>query len=216
MSEERFEAWLRENADDYHRPPADVPREEMWEQITRARQAQPARVAGHIGPRVSPMRYAVAASLIMGAGIGLGYWLRGGSDATPTPVVATTAPPTMTARDSAIRSVTYEVASVQHLTAVEAMLTSYRANEEAASDAAMKRWARDLLSSTRLLMDSPAGEDPVRRKLLEDLEYVLARIVQLDPNAPAEDRDMLDRAIAREQVLTRIRSSIPAGFSSGN
>lgn len=216
MSEERFEAWLKENADDYHRPPANVPRDEMWEQITRARQAQPAQVAGHIGPRVSPMRYAIAASLIMGTGIGLGYWLRGGSDATPTPVVATTSSPTTAAQDSAIRSVTYEVASVQHLTAVEAMLTSYRANEEAASDAAMKRWARDLLSSTRLLMDSPAGEDPGRRKLLEDLEYVLARIVQLDPNAPAEDRDQLDRAIAREQVLTRIRSSIPAGFSSGN
>ena len=148
----------------------------------------------------------------MGAGIGLGSWLRGGSDAIPAPSVATVTP----AQDSAIRNVTYEFASVQHLTAVEAMLTSYRASEEAASDAAMKRWARDLLSSTRLLMDSPAGEDPGRRRLLEDLEYVLARIVQLDPNAPAEDRDMLDRAIAREQVLTRIRSSIPAGFSSGN
>ena len=212
MSEERFETWLKENADDYHRPPADVPRDEMWEHITRARQASSARMAGHIGPRVSPMRYAVAASLIMGAGIGLGYWLRGGSDATPAPSVATVT----AAQDSAIRNVTYEFASVQHLTAVEAMLTSYRASEEAASDAAMKRWARDLLSSTRLLMDSPAGEDPGRRRLLEDLEYVLARIVQLDPNAPAEDRDMLDRAIAREQVLTRIRSSIPAGFSSGN
>jgi hypothetical protein len=79
----------------------------------------------------------------------------------------------------------------------------------------MQRWARDLLASTRLLMDSPAGEDPVRRQLLGDLEYVLARIVQLDPNAPAEDRALVDRAINREQVLTRIRSSIPAGFPSG-
>jgi hypothetical protein len=95
-------------------------------------------------------------------------------------------------------------------------LTSYRANEEAATDAAMRRWARDLLASTRLLMDSPAGEDPGRRQLLEDLELVLAQIVQLDPNAPAEDRAQLQRSIAREQVLTRIRSSIPAGFSSGN
>ena len=104
MSEERFETWLKENADDYHRPPANVPRDEMWEHITRARQASSARMAGHIGPRVSPMRYAVAASLIMGAGIGLGYWLRGGSDATPAPSVATVTP----AQDSAIRNVTYE------------------------------------------------------------------------------------------------------------
>ena len=39
MSEEKFEAWLKENADGYHRPPADVPRDEMWESIARARQA---------------------------------------------------------------------------------------------------------------------------------------------------------------------------------
>lgn len=213
MSEERFEAWLKENADDYNRPPANVPRDEMWQTIARARQAQPTRVAGHIGSRLSAMRYAVAASLLIGTGIGLGYWLRGGTSTPPTPQVATAA---MQQQDSLIRNVTYDMASVHHLSAVESMLTSYRASAESASDQAMRRWARDLLGSTRLLMDSPAGEDPSRRQLLEDLEYVLAQIVQLDPDAPAEDRDMLDRAIKREQVLTRIRNSIPAGFSSGN
>jgi hypothetical protein len=130
--------------------------------------------------------------------------------------VAQVAAITTQQQDSLIRNVTYDMASVRHLSAVEMMLTTYRATEETATDQAMKRWARDLLGSTRLLMDSPAGDDPGRRKLLEDLEYVLAQIVQLDPNAPAEDRALLDRAITREQVLTRIRSSIPAGFSSGN
>ena len=212
MSEEKFEAWLKENAADYHRPPEDVPREAMWESIARARQARPAQVVGHIGPRFSVMKYAVAAGLLISAGIGLGYWMRGPGAAAP-PVVATTN--ISPAADSAMRSVTYDVASVQHLTAVEAMLTSYRAEERLQSDAVLHRWARDLLASTRLLMDSPAGEDASRRRLLQDLEYVLAQIVQLDPNAPAEDRAMVDRAIAREQVLTRIRSSIPAGFPSG-
>ena len=210
MSEERFEAWLKENADTYHRPPGDVPRDEMWDAITRARQARPAPVVGHIGNRASPLRYAVAASLLIGAGIGLGYWLRGPVATTPSVVTSVPA-----ATDSAIRSATYEVASVQHLSAVEAMLTSFRATEPNANDLALHRLARDLLSTTRLLMDSPAAEVAGRRQLLEDLEYVLAQIVQLDPNAPAEDRAMVDRAINREQVLTRIRSSIPAGFSRG-
>lgn len=209
MSEERFEAWLKEHAADYHRPPTEVPRDQMWEAITRARQERPMPVAGHIGSRVSPIRYAIAASLLIGAGIGLGYWMRG-PDAVP--VVVTSVP---FASDSALRDATYDIASVQHLTAVEAMLTSFRADQRSASDQALQRWARDLLASTRLLMDSPAGEDNSRRQLLEDLEYVLAQIVQLDPNAPAEDRAMVDRAINREQVLTRIRSSIPAGFPSG-
>lgn len=207
MSEERFEAWLKENADDYHRPPADVPREEMWNAIARARQARTARRRWSlIADRWS---LAMAASMLIATGIGLGYWMRGPDAVAPT--IASLPP----AADSTIRNSTYEVASVQHLTAVEAMLTSFRAGEPAGTDQAMQRWARDLLASTRLLMDSPAGEDASRRQLLEDLEYVLAQIVQLDPNAPAEDRAMVDRAINREQVLTRIRSSIPAGFPSG-
>jgi hypothetical protein len=210
MSEEKFEAWLKENADEYHRPPANIPREEMWDAITRARKARPAPVAGHIGSRVSPLRYAVAASLLIGAGIGLGYWMRG-SDAPPAVV---TAPASAT--DSALRSTTYDVASMAHLSAVESMLTSFRSTNRPEDEKALQRLARDLLSTTRLLMDSPAADDASRSQLLEDLEYVLVQIVQLDPNAPAEDRAMVNRAISREQVLTRIRSSIPAGFSSGS
>lgn len=210
MSEERFEAWLKEHAADYHRPPAEVPREEMWDAIARTRQSRPAHVAGHIGT-VRAIRYAAAASLLIGAGISLGYWMRG-----TTPTQSATVAQVSTPADSVNRNVSYEVASAQHFTAVEAMLTSFRGTGSTESDVVMRRWARDLLASTRLLIDSPAGEDASRRKLLEDLEYVLAQIVQLDPKAPAEDRAMVDRAIAREQVLTRIRSSIPAGFSSGS
>ena len=212
MSEEKFEAWLKEHAADYHRPPDsnDIPREAMWEAITHARTASRTRVVGHIASRVTFIRYAAAASLLIATGIGVGYWMRG--PATTAPAVTALA---LTPADSAIREVTYDVASVQHLSAVEAMLTSFRAEQRTETDQVMQRWARDLLASTRLLMDSPAGDVPDRRRLLEDLEYVLMQIVQLDPNAPAADRAMVDRAITREQVLTRIRSSIPAGFPSG-
>ena len=211
MSEERFEAWLKENADEYHRPPGDVPREEMWEAIARARQARVSPVAGHIGRRVPLVRYAIAASLLIGAGIGLGYWMRGPATQGPVVISSRTVVP-----DSVISNTTYDVASVAHLTAVESMLTSFRAEQQTETQATLQRLARDLLATTRLLMDSPAGDNAARRQLLEDLEYVLAQIVLLDPNAPAEDRAMVDRAIAREQVLTRIRSSIPAGFSRGD
>jgi hypothetical protein len=211
MSEEKFEAWLKEHAADYHRPPDEVPRDAMWDAITHARAARPTKVAGHIGGRIPPMFYAIAASLLIATGIGLGYWMRGPASGSAPATIASVTP----AMDSAIRRTTYDVASVQHLTAVEALLTSFRAEQRSETDQAMQRWARDLLAGTRLLMDSPAGEDPIRRQLLQDLEYVLAQIVQLDPNAPAADRAIVDRAINREQVLTRIRSSIPAGFPSG-
>ena len=212
MSEEKFGAWLKDNADEYHRPPADVPRDEMWDAITRARQAHGAGrrslAAGRWGDRWS---LAIAASLLIGAGIGLGYWMRGSDAVAPAVVTGVSA-----ATDSALRSTTYDVASMAHLSAVESMLTSFRETNRREDEVALQRLARDLLSTTRLLMDSPAADDASRSQLLEDLEYVLVQIVQLDPNAPAEDRAMVNRAINREQVLTRIRSSIPAGFSSGS
>jgi hypothetical protein len=94
------------------------------------------------------------------------------------------------------------------------MLTSFRADERAETEPAALG-ARPAVEHPAL-MDLPAAEEPSRRQLLQDLEYVLVQIVQLDPNAPAEDRAIVDRAINREQVLTRIRSSIPAGFPSGS
>ena len=210
MSEEKFEAWLKEHADEYHRPPAEVPREEMWAAIARARQARVVPASHRWSPVASRWSLAMAASLLIGAGIGLGYWMRGSDTLAPAVVTAPAA------ADSVLRNATYDVASMAHLSAVESMLTSFRTTSRREDEMALQRLARDLLSTTRLLMDSPAADDATRSQLLEDLEYVLVQIVQLDPNAPAEDRAMVNRAIAREQVLTRIRSSIPAGFSSGS
>ncbi len=42
--------------------------------------------------------------------------------------------------------------------------------------------AADLLTRTRLLIDSPAANDPAMRNLLEDLELVLAQVVRLQNN----------------------------------
>jgi hypothetical protein len=207
MSEERFEEWVRDNADSYHKP-GEVPREAMWDAITAARQT---RVAGHVGRRTgSRVWLATAATLLVTTGVGLGYWLRGG-ETGETAVASVPA----AASDSDLQRLTYDVASNRHFTAAEALLTTFRSNTASEGDDAVRGWARDLLSSTRLLMDSPAGDDAVRRRLLEDLEYVLAQIVQLPTDAPPADRALVDGAIARQDMMTRIRSSIPAGFPSG-
>ena len=109
----------------------------------------------------------------------------------------------------------YDIAAVQHLAAAEALLTSFRASRDTSMDDVMRRWARDLLSTTRLLLDSPAAGDAQRRKLLEDLEVVLIQMVKLPTNDARFDRELIERSIARQQVLIRIRTSIPAGAASG-
>src|ERR1039458_3783747 len=83
-------------------------------------------------------------------------------------------------------------------------------------DKQLSTWARDILSNTRLLLDSPAADDPSRRRLLQDLELVLVQMVQRSPAAEeAEERSHIDRSMERTQVLPRLRSALPAGRNNG-
>jgi hypothetical protein len=250
MSDERFEAWLRETAKGYNRPPDIPPREEMWDHITSAERRAP---SAEMHRRFAVRRLwtlAAAASLLLGAGIGLGYWARGTSGSSvvtgssgpqsiaPESSVAQT-PSALGARRSALDSspsapgprpsalgtnvdelplgtpTGYDVLASQTLTAAEALLVSFRTSEDTAFDDLMRRWSRELLSTTRLLIESPAAENAQRRRLLEDLELVLVQMAQLPAADAALERDLVKRTITRRQVLTRIRTSIPAGASSG-
>jgi hypothetical protein len=110
----------------------------------------------------------------------------------------------------------YQVATIRHLSNAEALLTAFRTDSrDARMDAQLSTWARDLLSNTRLLLDSPAADDPQRARLLGDLELVLAQIVQLSPGAAAQDRELIEGSIRSGQVMTRLRSAIPAGPTRG-
>ena len=110
----------------------------------------------------------------------------------------------------------YQVATLTHLSDAEAMLTSFRSHTDEKMDAAMAKWARDLLTNTRLLLDSPAAADPRRRQLLEDLELTLVDIVQLSPTAGAQDRQMIEKNLDQGHVITRLRTAIPAGMQKGS
>jgi hypothetical protein len=109
----------------------------------------------------------------------------------------------------------YTLATAQHLADAETLLTSFQLqSRNQQMDGQFSQWAKGLLSNTRLLLDSPAGDDPRRAKLLQDLELVLAQIVQLSPNAAATDRELIQGSIQRGQVITRLRTAIPAGQPS--
>ena len=115
----------------------------------------------------------------------------------------------------------YAIATTQQLLEVQALLTAFDANTrqatgsatgtkaDAKADAHLASWARDLLSNTRLLLDSPAGADPHRRQLLEDLELVLVQIAALSPDAAASDRAAIAHTLDDAQVLPRIKAAIP-------
>lgn len=112
----------------------------------------------------------------------------------------------------------YQLTAVRHLSEAEALLTSFRTRTTADQqmDAQLGSWARALLSNTRLLLDSPVANDPQRRPLLEDLELVLVQIVQLSPGSTPQDRELIEKTLQQDHVMTRLRTAIPAGPQRGS
>jgi hypothetical protein len=100
----------------------------------------------------------------------------------------------------------FTLASREHLQRAEALVSVVAATPvDATMDSLTGKWAREMLVNTRLLLDSPAGDDPLRRRLLEDLETVLVQLIQRSGVAD-EDREILDRTLERTQLLTRLRT----------
>lgn len=109
----------------------------------------------------------------------------------------------------------YRLATLRHFTAAEALLASYDASgKDAKADAQLASWASDLLAQTRLLLDSPAARDPVRRKLLQDLELVLVQMAQLSPASPRVEHDLIDGSVRHNDILTRLHTAVPAGATT--
>ena len=109
----------------------------------------------------------------------------------------------------------YRLASQQMLGQAEALLIQYRTDVAAdRMDPAIGRWAREVLTSTRLLLDSPAAEDRGMRDLLEDLELVLAQIVQRSGQSDSLDDEMIDQTIEDRDLLPRLRGATPIGVGT--
>lgn len=125
---------------------------------------------------------------------------------------------TIAGHDSPAPTSAYQLTTVRYLSEAEALLTSFRARNPADQqmDAQLGAWARQLLTNTRLLLDSPVGNDPHRRPLLEDLELVLVQIVQQSPGTAPQDRELIEKTLQQEHVLTRLRTAIPAGAQHGS
>ena len=149
----------------------------------------------------------LAAALMMG--IGLGRISR--NTTTPVPGVASSATDTATPASS-----DYDRAASELLGRTVMLLTSLPA--EARNVGAGERFsnqATELLTSTRLLLDSPAASDARFKDLLEDLELVLGQIAMLQSGRTRQEIDLITDALEERDVVPRIRSAV-ARFSKGD
>lgn len=130
--------------------------------------------------------------------------------AEPAPTVAGNGRPTG-------RSLPYVVATREHLSRSETFLAGIRANPEFESaDSELENWARSLLTRTRVLMASPAGRDPETRRLLEDLELMLAQIVVTAATRDPGEARIVGENIEGSGLLYRLRSAAEENIGPGD
>lgn len=100
----------------------------------------------------------------------------------------------------------YALATREYVRGAETLLVRVTAQEQPPMPDAVVAQARDLLLTTRLLLDSPIGDDPARALLLEDLELVLMQVSQLQAGNEA-DRSLVTEAIIQNGLIERLRNA---------
>jgi hypothetical protein len=191
----------------YNVPPAP-PLDEMWGRIARERfgaraRARRARVAWWTG---------LAAALVVGVGIG-----RLTGPGTVTVASTDDSRPAAGGLRAADTTTAYDRATARYLGQTAALLIALPAEARAGrTDQRFVARAAELLTTTRLLLDSPAAADPKVRALLEDVELVLAQVARLESDRGRVEFELIAQALEQRDLLPRLTSAAAAGVEAGD
>ncbi|HSQ32516.1 MAG TPA: hypothetical protein VLN49_21825 [Gemmatimonadaceae bacterium] len=206
MTDDRFEELMRDAAHTYHNPP-EPDLDAIWSAVEHQSWGPGRKLhrAWQTVTRIPPW-VAIAATLVIGIAIGRASMNIGRPAAAVTRVAVT--PRTSTRADSAAAT-PYETETSQYLGQTAALLIALPASVRGgrADDRLIAR-AGELLTRTRLLIDSPAANDPEMRGLLEDLELVLAQVVRLQEDHSRTELDLINRALEQRDVIPRLRLAV--------
>lgn len=197
-----------------YRVPPEPPLDEMWEAIEDRHFGAPAialvDAARSRGGAQSRSRFrspswgilvaGIAAALVIG--VGVGRMSRG--------VVVAVAPDFKEGDYSWSNDEPYRQATTEYLGQTVALLTSLpAAARNGQPDARFVSQAGDLLTTTRLLLDSPAAaSDPRLKNLLEDLELVLAQLSRLPSEHGKTELNLIAEALEQRDVVPRVRAAV--------
>ncbi len=185
----------------------EVPREMMWKRIEQRRAARAGDRGLGIGDRGSVRRVgrwrgiaAVAAVLV--GGIAIGRYVMPSREAPTAHSMAQLA-------DSMASPA--RVAMEEHLVRTVALLTAVRDRDpKQGPEPDVTSWARELLGTTRLLLDEPSLRDDRTRALLQDLELVLMQIIDARGTSAPEVRSAPTETMRETNLLPRVRAVMTA------
>jgi len=214
MDDNRFDEVIRDLPRSFNTPP-QAPLDDMWTVIEDAHFNAPSSISTGRGT-IARAPWLAAAALVIGIGIGryLPRAMKPAANPAPASTIAST---TLASRDGDTSAVAdaYRDQTSRYLGQAAALLVSLPARDASGkADAGFAGKAADLLVTTRLLMDSPAAQDPKLRSLLEDLELVLVQIARLRGERNKGDLDLIHQAVEQGDVLSRLNSAVVTNQSS--
>lgn len=196
MNDAEFDKLMRETAAEYRTPPP-VSFDDLWPAIERG------AFDSGVRDRRGVLRSWVLRAVPLAAAAALGLVI--GRFTAPAPVlVDAPAEPgvVVQAANDPLRAATTE-----YLGETAALLSALP-GQAAGPDRLFLTQARELLSMTRLLLDSPDGIDPDLAGLLEDLELVLVQVARLPAASGAEEEvDLITETLEFRDVLARLESA---------
>jgi hypothetical protein len=211
MTDDRIDRLVDNGVADYHTPPGEVPRDELWQRIQAARRTG-IRHDTRLARRVWIWPSAAAAAVILIAvGVIVGRRMERSVPAAARVIAA--AKPDTSRPDARA----YRLVLLQHMAGVEAMITAFRTSAKAGTmDKRIAGWSQELLSTTRMLESSAAADDPVMQRLLVDLDLVLTQIARYTGTGSyhPEELDVIEHSITKRGVISKLRSTLPGRAAS--
>jgi hypothetical protein len=218
MKDSGFESKrVRDAMRQYNEPP-ETPRDAIWARI-QAERAE-SRVTDISWTRrlwSSPRLWvpaAAAAVLIIGISIGRFTAPAGDGEVTPdeSAMVVPEDNTPSSPRGAVDNNTAYRMAATPVLNKAELLLAEFSAGDSLGENGdSFSTRATKLLTDTRLLLDSPAADDPELKRVLSDLELVLTQIVRLAGDQEQDERDLIDENMKNRSLIPRLRATSPTG-----
>jgi hypothetical protein len=210
--DDKLDGRLEEAARQYNEPP-ETPRDAMWARIVAGKATRmPKPASNWRSPRMW-VPAAAAAVLLIGIAIGR-YSTPGdiGPVADRDTTIGTQREPTGSPGREANVSA-YQLAAIPIFNQAELLLTQFRSGDiQAENGESFTKRAASLLTDTRLLLDSPAAEDPKMHRLLGDLELVLVQMVRLTEEDDQEEVELITDSMKTRSLLPRLRTNAATGI----
>jgi hypothetical protein len=183
-----------------YRVPPEADRERIWSAI-ESEAFEPAATRKRRPFAWAASRWQLAAASLL-IGVIAGRYTAPG--AAPSLTIPSAESVVLTASAKPYQQTTEEV-----LGRSAVLLAALRSSEMNQIDAdQMSAQAISLLTRVRMLIDSPAANDPQLQNLLLDLETTLAQVARMQPSRGRKDINLINEAVAQRDIVPRIQSVV--------